>query len=136
MSRAKTTLAINIAVIVAAVAVATVITWATGNVTALLVSLAVIVSSGWSIVRTFRRPEEASDVDRLNSMRYLDERDRALAQRAFAIVGVVALLLVVATAFVSFFTEALGARVIAFAQFVILFVTWAAANSYVTRKPR
>ncbi|MGO4785216.1 hypothetical protein [Cryobacterium sp. W22_MBD10_FK3] len=136
MSRTDRALALNIGVVVAAVVAAAALIWVTGNLVFLIVILAVAGSATWNIVRIFRRPDEASDVDRLNSMKYLDERDRSLALQAFGIVGIVALVLTVVTALVTLFTDALGAEYIALVQFVVLFGSWAAANSYVTRKQK
>lgn len=134
MSRIDRSLALNIGVVVAAVAAAAAIIWVTGKLIFLIVILAVAGSAVWSIIRIYRRPGEASDVDRLNSMKYLDERDRSLALHAFGIVGIIALVMTVVTVFLTLFTDALGAEYIALVQFVVLFGSWAAANSYVTRK--
>jgi len=134
MSKIDRSLALNVGVVVAAVVAVTVIIAVTGNLAFLVVILAVAGSAVWNIIRIYRRPGEASDVDRLNSMKYLDERDQSLALHAFAIVGIVALAMTVVTVFLTLITDVLGAEYIALMQFIVLFGSWAAANSYVTRK--
>jgi hypothetical protein len=136
MSKIDRSLALNICVVAAAVVAVTVIIVVTGNLAFLVVILAVAGSAVWNIRRIYRRPGDASDVDRLNSMKYLDERDRSLALQAFGIVGIVALAMAVATVLLTLLTDALGAEYIALVQFIVLFGSWAAANSYVARNQR
>jgi len=136
MSKIDRSLALTIGVVVVAIVAAAVLIGLTGNLAFLIVILAVAGSAAWNLVRIYRRPGEASDVDRLNSMKYIDERDRSLAMNAFGIVGIVALVMSVFTVFLTLVTDALGAEYIALAQFIVLVGTWAAANSYVTRSRR
>ena len=136
MSKIDRSLALTIGVVVVAIVAAAVLIGLTGNLAFLIVILAVAGSAAWNLVRIYRRPGEASDVDRLNSMKYIDERDRSLAMNAFGIVGIVALVMSVVTVFLTLVTDALGAEYIALVQFFVLFGTWAAANSYVTRSRR
>lgn len=88
------------------------------------------------------RRRESSDVARLNSMEYRDERDRALARSALAVVG--GLALIVATAEMAVATAvhlsipkvdwATGVYYVAFFQFLLFHGVWGRANRAATQE--
>ena len=77
------------------------------------------------------------DVTRLNGLEWRDERDRTLAKSGFAVVGVVALLMVVAQFIVVMLTDPGPDSPflwMALAQVLILNLAWVIANSVAVRR--
>ena len=77
------------------------------------------------------------DVTRLNGLEWRDERDRTLARSGFAVVGVVALLMVLAQFIVVLFTVTdppSAFLLLTLAQILILFIAWGVANSIAVRR--
>jgi uncharacterized membrane protein len=96
--------------------------------------LLVALLTGVSAV--YARSGRASDVMRLNAAEYADERDRVAATRAFAAVGVVALMLSIAV-FVAgqvLLEPGSGMRLVLWVQFIGLVVAWGVANVVALRR--
>ena len=77
------------------------------------------------------------DVTRLNALEWRDERDRTLAKSGFAVVGVVALLMVLGEFIVVVATVTTADSPLfwaAITQLTILCVVWVVANSVVVRR--
>ena len=96
--------------------------------------LAVVVLVVASAV--YARSGRASDLTRLNAVEYLDERDRAVGTQAFAIVGVLALVL-------SMLVFILGTALlepdsplffVLWGQIIVLTIGWAVANLVALRR--
>ena len=96
--------------------------------------LAVVVLVVASAV--YARSGRASDLTRLNAVEYLDERDRAVGTQAFAIVGVLALVL-------SMLVFILGTVLlepdspmffVLWGQIIVLTIGWAVANLVALRR--
>ncbi|MCH1882275.1 hypothetical protein [Agrococcus sp. ARC_14] len=84
----------------------------------------------------YARSGRASDITRLNAVEYIDERDRAIGAYAFAIVGVVALLLSLGVfVVVAVSTGGEGAVFwLALGQVLFLMAAWAVANVIAVRR--
>jgi len=76
------------------------------------------------------------DVTRLNALEWRDERDRTLAKSGFAVVGAVALLMVLVQFIVAITVAAIDSPFVwaAITQLTILCVVWGVANSVVVRR--
>ena len=76
------------------------------------------------------------DVTRLNALEWRDERDRTLAKSGFAVVGAVALLMVLVQFIVAISVAAIDSPFVwaAITQLTILCVVWGVANSVVVRR--
>ncbi len=96
-----------------------------------LAAVAVVVVVG----AVYARSGRASDLTRLHAAEYVDERDRAIGMRAFAIVGVCALVIAMG----AFVAAALLVEAdhpmfwVAWAQMVLLTIAWAVANVVAVR---
>ncbi|RCV55890.1 hypothetical protein [Marinitenerispora sediminis] len=88
----------------------------------------------WRVFRTHLRPGEASDSERLAAGKRLDERDRALNRRVFAIVGLVALPLSLVCSYAVLLFDSLDARQVVHAQFLVVMLAWAMAGGHVLRR--
>jgi len=83
----------------------------------------------------YARRSGSRDVTRLNGLEWRDERDRNLAKSGFAVVGAVALLMVLAQFIVVVVTDADSAFVwVTCIQVLVLFIAWGIANSVVVRR--
>jgi hypothetical protein len=85
----------------------------------------------------FARRSGSRDVTRLNALEWRDERDRALAKSGFAVVGAVALLMVLAQLIVVVVTDAghdSPFMWVTLAQMLILYIAWGIANSVAVRR--
>jgi len=83
----------------------------------------------------YARRSGSRDVTRLNGLEWRDERDRNLAKSGFAVVGAVALLMVLAQFIVVVVTDADSAFVwVTCMQVLVLFIAWGIANSVVVRR--
>jgi hypothetical protein len=80
----------------------------------------------------YARRDNARDITRVNAIEYRDERDRTVARNGFAVVGAVALVLSVVQVVVS--TALTEHFWFAYAQLVVLSVTWSIANSLAVRR--
>ena len=116
------------AVIVGVALIAAIVLAVQGNWgTAILMVLSGAITA---VAAIHARSGRASDISRLNAVEYIDERDRAIGAHAFAIVGVVALLLAFSV-FVVVAVLTSGREPIfwlAFGQLMLLLVAWAIAN--------
>jgi hypothetical protein len=76
------------------------------------------------------------DVTRLNALEWRDERDRTLAKSGFAVVGAVALLMVLVQFIFAITVAAIGSPFVwaAITQLTILCAVWVVANSVVVRR--
>ena len=84
----------------------------------------------------YARRSGARDVTRLNALEWRDERDRTLAKLGFAVVGAVALLMVLAQ-FVVVVTDAghdSPFMWVTLSQMLILYIDWGIANSVAVRR--
>ena len=91
----------------------------------------------------YARRSGSRDVTRLNALEWRDERDRTLAKSAFAVVGAVALLMVLAqlivvvvtvtTADSPFFWVAVLQTLILYIVWVVRTASWSAADRYEPR---
>ena len=83
------------------------------------------------------RRSGSRDVTRLNALEWRDERDRTLAKSGFAVVGAVALLMVLAQFIVVVVTKA-GPHSpfmwVTLSQMLILYIAWGIANSVAVRR--
>jgi hypothetical protein len=85
----------------------------------------------------YARRSGARDVTRLNALEWRDERDRSLAKSGFAVVGAVALLMVLAQFIIGVVTNAgphspfMG---VTLSQMLILYIAWGIANSVAVRR--
>ena len=83
----------------------------------------------------YARRSGSRDVTRLNALEWRDERDRNLAKSGFAVVGAVALLMVLAQFIVVVVADADSAFVwVTCMQVLVLFTAWGIANSVVVRR--
>jgi hypothetical protein len=85
----------------------------------------------------YARRSGSRDVTRLNALEWRDERDRTLAQSAFAVVGAVALLMVLGEFIVVVATGTTADSPlfwVACLQALILWIAWGIANSVVVRR--
>jgi hypothetical protein len=85
----------------------------------------------------FARRSGSRDVTRLNALEWRDERDRALAKSGFAVVGAVALLMVLAQLIVVVVTDAghdSPFMWVTLSQMLILYIAWGIANSVAVRR--
>jgi hypothetical protein len=85
----------------------------------------------------FARRPGSRDVTRLNALEWRDERDRTLAKSGFAVVGAVALLMVLAQFIVVVVTDAgpdSPFMWVTLSQILILFIAWVIANSVAVRR--
>ncbi|KDP92207.1 MULTISPECIES: hypothetical protein [Clavibacter] len=80
---------------------------------------------------TSARPE-VSDASRIEGLEYRDERDRQLALKGFAAVGVAALVLSFGAFLVSLLVDGID-RWLA-VQMIVLFVVWGVANRIAVRR--
>lgn len=116
------------ATLAAAVAFAVVGRW---FVAAVFAAVAVVVVASAIYARSGR----ASDLTRLHAAEYVDERDRAIGMRAFAIVGVCALVIAMGV----FIAAALLVEAddpmfwVAWGQMILLTIAWAVANVVAVR---
>lgn len=122
-----------LATLVLTVLVAVVTVFFTGQIIIPILILALAVTGIWQTIRAHRQPEAVGDVDRLNAMKYTDERDRAMAQLSFALVGISALALALITALVGVISMTEFAQP-ALIQLVILLAIWLAGNRYAARR--
>jgi len=85
----------------------------------------------------YARRSGSRDVTRLNALEWRDERDRALAKSGFAVVGAVALLMVLAQLIVVVVTDAghdSPFMWVTLSQMLILYIAWGIANSVAVRR--
>ena len=85
----------------------------------------------------YARRSGSRDVTRINALEWRDERDRTLAKSGFAVVGAVALLMVLAQFIVVVVTDTAADRWyfwVACLQALILIFVWTVANSVVVRR--
>lgn len=84
----------------------------------------------------YARRSGSRDVTRLNALEWRDERDRTLAKSGFAVVGAVALLMVLLQFIVAITVAAIISPFVwaSIAQLTILCVVWSVANSVVVRR--
>jgi phosphoglycerol transferase MdoB-like AlkP superfamily enzyme len=85
----------------------------------------------------FARRSGSRDVTRLNALEWRDERDRTLAKSGFALVGAVALLMVLAQFIVVVVTNTgpdSPFMWVTLSQMLILYIAWSIANSVVVRR--
>ena len=85
----------------------------------------------------FARRSGSRDVTRLNALEWRDERDRALAKSGFAVVGAVALLMVLAQFIVVVVTDTSHHSPfmwLTLSQALILYIAWGIANSVAVRR--
>jgi len=85
----------------------------------------------------FARRSGSRDVTRLNALEWRDERDRTLAKSGFAVVGAVALLMVLAQFIVVVVTDAghdSPFMWVTLSQMLILYIAWGIANSVAVRR--
>jgi hypothetical protein len=85
----------------------------------------------------YGRRSGSRDVTRLNALEWRDERDRDLAKSGFAVVGAVALLMVLAQFIVVVVTDTSHHSPflwLTMSQVLILYIAWAIANSVVVRR--
>jgi hypothetical protein len=85
----------------------------------------------------FARRSGSRDVARLNALEWRDERDRTLAKSGFAVVGAVALLMVLAQVIVVVVTDAghdSPFMWVTLSQMLILYIAWGIANSVAVRR--
>ena len=85
----------------------------------------------------YARRSGARDVTRLNALEWRDERDRTLAKLGFAVVGAVALLMVLAQFIVVVVTNASPHSPfmwVTLSQMLILYIAWGIANSVAVRR--
>jgi len=85
----------------------------------------------------YARRSGSRDVTRLNALEWRDERDRTLAKSGFAVVGAVALLMVIAQFIVVVITDAgpdSPFMWLTLSQLLILNLAWAIANSVAVRR--
>ena len=85
----------------------------------------------------FARRSGSRDVARLNALEWRDERDRTLAKSGFAVVGAVALLMVLAQFIVVVVTDAghdSPFMWVTLSQMLILYIAWGIANSVAVRR--
>lgn len=83
------------------------------------------------------RRSGSRDVTRLNALEWRDERDRTLAKSGFAVVGAVALLMVLAQFIVVVVTDAgpdSPFMRVTLSQMLILYIAWGIANSVAVRR--
>ena len=100
------------------------------------VFLGVLCLGGLAAALAARR-SDSRDVTRLNALEWRDERDRTLAKSGFAVVGVVALLMVLGEFIVVVATVTTADSPLfwaAITQLTILCVVWVVANSVVVRR--
>ena len=96
-----------------------------------------LVGVGGLAVALYAHRSGSRDVTRLNGLEWRDERDRTLARSGFAVVGVVALLMVLAHFIVVLFTVTdppSAFLLLTLAQILILFIAWGVANSIAVRR--
>ena len=85
----------------------------------------------------YARRSGSRDVTRLNALEWRDERDRTLARSGFAVVGSVALVMVLAQVIVVVITDAgpdSPFMWVTLSQVFILYITWGIANSVAVRR--
>jgi len=84
----------------------------------------------------YARRSGSRDVTRLNALEWRDERDRTLAKSGFAVVGAVALLMVLVQFIVAITVAAIDSPFVwaSITQLTILCVVWGVANSVVVRR--
>jgi hypothetical protein len=85
----------------------------------------------------YARRSGSRDVTRLNALEWRDERDRTLAKSGFAVVGAVALLMVLAQFIVVVVTETghdSPFMWVTLSQMLILYIAWGIANSVAVRR--
>lgn len=85
----------------------------------------------------YARRSGSRDVTRLNALEWRDERDRTLAKSGFAVVGAVALLMVLAQLIVVVVTYAghdSPFMWVTLSQMLILYIAWGIANSVAVRR--
>jgi hypothetical protein len=85
----------------------------------------------------YARRSGSRDVTRLNALEWRDERDRTLAKLGFAVVGAVALLMVLAQFIVVVVTDTSHHSpfmLLTLSQLLILCIAWGIANSVAVRR--
>ena len=118
-----------LATLVGAVTMAALGRW---GVAAIFLAVVVVVAGSAIYARSGR----ASDLTRLNAIEYADERDRAAGTHAFAIVGVVALVLSMAVFFVGTLLLEPDSPMfwVLWAQIILLTIAWGVANIVALRR--
>lgn len=96
----------------------------------------VIVGLGLAGSAIYARSGSASDLTRLNAAEYVDERDRAVGTQAFAIVGVVALVLTMVVFVIGMALLEPGSPMflVLAGQMIALTIAWAIANLVALRR--
>jgi hypothetical protein len=116
--------------IVAAFALAAVVVLAAGHPdSAVLLGVIAVV---WLISSFTSARPEVSDASRIKGFEYRDERDRQLALKGFAAVGVAALVLSFGAFLVSLLVDGID-RWLA-VQMIVLFIVWGIANRIAVRR--
>lgn len=85
----------------------------------------------------YARRSGSRDVTRLNALEWRDERDRNLAKSGFAVVGAVALLMVLAQFIIVVVTDTSHHSPfmwLTLSQVLILYIAWGIANSVAVRR--
>lgn len=105
-----------------------------GDVPSALVMAAAAIAVAASAV--YARSGRSSDFTRINAAEYVDERDRQMGARAFAIVGVVAIVLSLGTFVAVVLTVGRDASVfwLSLGQLVVLLLAWVVANVIAVRR--
>lgn len=118
-----------VVVLIAAVVMAVLERWGVAGIF-------VIVALGLAASAIYARSGSASDFTRLNAAEYADERDRTVGTQAFAIVGVVALVLTMVVFVVGTALLDPGSPMffVLWAQVIALTIAWMIANFVALRR--
>lgn len=121
--------ALALVAIIAAVIMAVLGRW---GVAAVFLAAGLVVAGSAIYARSGR----ASDLTRLNAAEYVDERDRAVGTQAFAIVGVVALVLTIVVFVIGTALLEPGSPMffVLWAQMIALLIAWGVANVIALRR--
>lgn len=116
-------------VLLAAVIMAVLGRWGVAGIFAVVA----VVLAGSAI---YARSGKASDLTRLNATEYLDERDRATGTQAFAIVGVVALVMTMIVFVIGIALLEPGSPMfyVLWAQIIVMTFAWMIANVVALRR--